>query len=97
MLTIKEIKNNSTTECNACGKVRRRYFEIRYGIPSGFPWQPYSTLPFCASCLRKLGISIEKKLLEQSRKKPEKEKQSENPLNSLSEAELFEPMKHFSD
>ena len=74
MLTIKKVEHNSYTECNSCGKVRKKYFEIRYGIPSCFPWQPYSTLPLCASCLRKLGGSIEKKLLKQSRKKPEQEK-----------------------
>ena len=63
MLIVKEIKNNTNTECNSCGKKRKRYFEIRYGIPtSDFPWQPYSTLPLCASCMRKLGAKIENKL-----------------------------------
>lgn len=64
MLTIKEIKyKDNRTECNSCGKVRKRYFEIRYGIPiRNFPWEPYQTLPLCASCIRKLGNSIEKKL-----------------------------------
>ena len=64
MMTIKEIDNNwNNIECNSCGKSRRKYYEIRYGIPvSGQPWQPYATLPLCVSCLRKLGNSIEKKL-----------------------------------
>lgn len=74
MLTIKKVEHNSYTECSSCGKTRKKYFEIRYGIPSGFLWQPYSTLPLCASCLRKLGVSIEKKLSKQSRKKTEQEK-----------------------
>lgn len=63
MLTIKEIKSNNRNECNSCGKVRKRCYEIRYGIPLiGEPWQPYSILPICRSCLRKLHSCIERKL-----------------------------------
>lgn len=64
MLTIKEIKCNSFTECNSCGKVRKKYYEIRYGIPvRDQPWQPYFTLPICRSCLGKLRGCIERKLI----------------------------------
>ena len=73
MLTIKKVEHNSYTECNSCGKVRKKYFEIRYGIPSCFPWQPYSTLPLCASCLRRLEGSIGRTLLRESRRKPKAE------------------------
>ena len=63
MMTIKEIKYNVNTECNSCGKIRKKYYEIRYGVPvHDMPWQPYSTLPICRSCLRKLHGSIERKL-----------------------------------
>jgi ribosomal protein S14 len=63
MLTIRKIKYNYNTECNSCGKVRKQYYEICYGIPvHDFPWQPYSTLPLCRTCLRRLSGSIEKKL-----------------------------------
>ena len=63
MLTIKKITYNPTTECNSCGKVRKEFYEIRYGIlVRDFPWQPYSTLPLCKSCLKKLNDRIEKAL-----------------------------------
>lgn len=63
MLTIKKIDYNYNTMCSSCGKVRKEFFEIRYGIPvHDFPWQPYSTLPLCRSCLKRLSERIVKRL-----------------------------------
>lgn len=65
MLTIKKIDYNNNTECSSCGKVQKIFFEIRYGIPvHDFPWQPYSTLPLCRSCLKKLNERIKRKLIQ---------------------------------
>ena len=63
MLTVRKVNYNWNTECNSCGKVRKTYYEIRYGIRvTDFPYQPYTTLPLCASCLKRLGNSIEKRV-----------------------------------
>lgn len=78
MLKIVKIENNHDVRCGSCGKVRKKYYEIRYGFRVSYDnLQRYEAMPLCRACIRKLYEGLEKKCSLNGYSAPEGEKKTD--------------------